>query len=231
MSASIVTKGVILSRRDYQEADRILNVLTPDQGRLSLIAKGVRKPKSKLAGGIELFTINELTILPSKGDLKTLISSRMHTNFGNIVKDVKRTMFGYEVLKQLNRYMEDEAGPEYFDLLVGVLEGLDNEMLPQHFIELWFTMQLLRITGHAPNLHTNTEGAKLSPDDKYVFDFDSAGFRDHPAGTYTANHIKLLRLAYASESPLIFNQVHDADLFMPDVLSLTKNLLRQYVNG
>jgi DNA repair protein RecO len=67
----IVTKGIVLSRRDYQEADRILSVLTPDNGKVSLIAKGVRKPKSKLAGGIELFSVSQLTYLPSHNDLKT----------------------------------------------------------------------------------------------------------------------------------------------------------------
>lgn len=231
MKPSIVTKGVILSRRDYQEADRILNVLTPDHGRLSLIAKGVRKPKSKLAGGIELFTVNELTILPNKSDLKTLISSRMHTNYGNIVKDVKRTMFGYELLKQINRYVEDEAGPEYYELLVATLEGLNEETLPLESIDLWFSMQMLKVTGHAPSLLTDTEGNKLTPEDKYLFDFESAAFRQHSAGTYVVNHIKLLRLAYAADSPLVLAQLQNANRFMPDALNLMKNLLRQYISN
>lgn len=231
MKPSIVTKGIVLSRRDYQEADRILNVLTPDHGRISLIAKGVRRPKSKLAGGIELFTINELTIMPSKSDLKTLISSRMHTNYGNIVKDIQRTMFGYDLLKQLHRYMEDEAGPEYFDLLSGAFEGLNDEALSTDFIDFWFIVQMLKITGHSPSLLTDTEGNKLSADDKYLFDFEATAFRQHNAGTYTANHIKLLRLAHASNNPSVLKQVSDADGYMVDTLNLARNLLRQYISN
>jgi DNA repair protein RecO (recombination protein O) len=231
MKASIVTKGIVLSRRDFQEADRILNVLTPDHGRMSLIAKGVRRPKSKLAGGIELFTVNELTILPGKNDIQTLISSRMHTNYGNIVKDIQRTMFGYELLKQLNRYMEDEAGPEYFDTLSAAFEGLNDQEVPIPLVELWFTMQMLKITGHAPNLSTDSEGSKLAANENYLFDFDATAFRQHSAGTYTSNHIKLLRLAQASANPTVLKQVSDAERYTSELLNLAKNLLQLYVHN
>jgi DNA repair protein RecO (recombination protein O) len=56
---TIVTKGIVLTRTDYGEADRILHFLTPDQGKIAGIAKGVRKSKSKLAGGIELFSVSK----------------------------------------------------------------------------------------------------------------------------------------------------------------------------
>jgi len=56
-----VTTGLVLSRTDFGEADRIITVLTPDHGKLRLMAKGVRRMKSKLAGGIDLFTVSDLT--------------------------------------------------------------------------------------------------------------------------------------------------------------------------
>jgi DNA repair protein RecO (recombination protein O) len=231
MKPTIVTKGIILSRRDYQEADRILNVLTPDHGRLSLIAKGVRRPKSKIAGGIELFTVNELTVLPSKNQLQTLISSRMYTNYGNIVKDIQRTMFGYDLLKQVHHYVEDQAGPEYFELLTAAFDGLNNDALPTNFIDFWFTVQMLKITGHSPNLQTGTEGNKLSATDTYLFDFESMAFQINPGGAYNANHIKLLRLVYGSNSPNILNQVSDAQQYTDQTLQLAKNLLRQHISN
>lgn len=229
MRAHIVTKGIVLSRRDYQEADRILHVLTPDQGRVSLIAKGVRRPKSKLAGGIELFTINELTILPSKNDLKTLISSRMSVNYNHIVKDIKRTMLGYDLLKQINQYVEDEAGPEYFELLAGVFEGLNDIELPLSYVEAWFAMQLLRVTGHSPNLSSDTEGSPLSAEESYLFDFDASGFRVQAGGPYSVNHLKLLRLMQAAASPVLLKQVQGADKYIEALLPLSKNLLRQSI--
>lgn len=230
MNNQLVTKGIVLSRRDFQEADRILNVLTPDNGRISVIAKGVRRPKSKLAGGIELFTINDLTILPSKNELRTLISSRMDRNFGNIVKDIQKTMLGYELLKRLNRYMEDEAGPEYFEILQQSLGGLNDQDLPMEYVEMWFTVQLLKITGHAPNLKTDTEGNGLDANEQYLFDFESSAFRQQKRGPYTANHIKLMRLSHATENPLVLKQLKDGVMYVTETLSLSKNILQQHIS-
>jgi DNA repair protein RecO (recombination protein O) len=230
MKQQIVTRGIVLSRRDYQEADRILHVLTPDNGRVSLIAKGVRRPKSKMAGGIELFTINELTYLPGKSDIKTLISSRMSVNYGNIVKDIQRTMTGYDLIKQLNRYVEDEAGQEYFDLLAAVLEGLNDADVPLPYVETWFALRLLQIAGHSLNLNTDTEGSPLSAVESYLFDFDSNGFQIQAGGLYNVNHLKLLRLIQSLRSPVLLKQVQDAEEYIAVLQPLGKNLLRHSID-
>ena len=52
---TIRTKAIVIRRTNYGEADRILQLLTPDYGKVSVMARGVRREKSKLAGGIELF--------------------------------------------------------------------------------------------------------------------------------------------------------------------------------
>jgi recombinational DNA repair protein (RecF pathway) len=57
----------------------------PDSGKLSLMAKGVRKVKSKLAGGIELFSTSEITYIPGRGSVGTLVSSRLMRHYGGIV--------------------------------------------------------------------------------------------------------------------------------------------------
>ncbi|MDO8591465.1 MAG: DNA repair protein RecO, partial [bacterium] len=67
-----VTQGIVLSRTDFGEADRILTFLTNDHGKVRAIAKGVRKSKSKLAGGIELFSISDLTLIIGRGEINTL---------------------------------------------------------------------------------------------------------------------------------------------------------------
>ncbi len=225
MSAQIVTTGIILSRRDFQEADRILSVLTPDQGKVSIIAKGVRRPRSKLAGGIELFSVNDLTILPSRSELKTLISSRLITHYGDIVKDIHRTMLGYDILKRINRVTEDATEPIYFELLQKTLAGLNDRDLSSDMLELWFTMQLLYITGHLPNLKTDTEGQKLTSENEYVFEFDAMAFREQMGGPNDANSIKLLRLAYATDAPEKLKQIRDVTRYTSGALQLAKNIL------
>ena len=64
-TADVRTLGYVLRRTNYGEADRILNIITR-QGKISAIAKGVRKSKSKLAGNIEIFSLIDFNIHQGK---------------------------------------------------------------------------------------------------------------------------------------------------------------------
>jgi DNA repair protein RecO len=195
------TRGIILSRTDYGEADRIITVLTPDQGKLRLMAKGVRKPKSKLAGGIELFSVSDITFIRGRREIGTLISSRLSRHYGDIVKDIGRVQLGYELTKLINKATEDEPEPEYFDTLEAALESLNDPNISQELIRAWFSAQLLRLGGHSPNLRTDTADQKLDPEKTYNFDAEAMAFTPHERGRFTAAHIKTLRLL-VSDYPL-----------------------------
>lgn len=227
----VVTQGIVLSRTNFGEADRILTILTPDYGRIRGIAKGVRKIKSKLAGGIELFSISQITFIQGKSEIYTLVSTRLHKHFGHIAKDIDRTMFGYEVLKLINKSVEDNAGEEYFMLLSHAMEGLDMLELPQPAIELWLSAQLLKLAGHSPNLSTDTGGAKLSAEGVYSFDIDKMAFVAREQGNYNANHIKLLRLGFGLQSPLGLGYVKDMDSVLPASLQLVMSMRTQFLRA
>ena len=229
MMSQIVTTGVVLSRTDFQEADRIITVLTPDHGKIRLIAKGVRKVKSKLAGGIELFSISEFTYITGKAEIGTLISSRLKVHYGKIVTDVDRTMLGYEFLKRTNKVTEDAAGAEYFDLLAASLSALDDVNLPINIVEFWFTMQLLNISGHAPNLRVDGAGNKLENDQTYDFEYEAMAFAPDPNGMFLANHIKLLSLGIRANQPAIIAKVQGVTGLLPDLLVLAKTVLGRSV--
>src|SRR3989338_6386968 len=107
------TKGIILSRTDYGEADRILSFLTDDHGKVKAIDKSVRKTQSKLAGGIELFSVSGLPLIDGRGEVNPLISSRLVRHYGNIVKDIERTKAAYEVLRMIGRATQDQPEPAY----------------------------------------------------------------------------------------------------------------------
>lgn len=224
-----VTRGIVLGRTDFQEADRILTILTPDQGKLRVMAKGVRKIKSKLAGGIELFGINQLTFIAGRGEIATLISSRLEKHFNNISKDIDRTMLGYELLKRINRATEDNVGAEYFELLQEALRALDDEAIPLEIIELWFSMRLLAISGHVPNTKTDNSGEPLVADAAYEFDIDNMAFSTSQVGSYSSRHIKLLNLAARTQRPAILCQVKEINNVLEECLKLAKTILGRSV--
>lgn len=223
-----VTAGIVLARTNYGEADRILTVLSSDQGKIRLLAKGVRKIKSRLAGGIELFSINDITYIVGRGELGTLTSARVFRNFGNIVKDVNRTMFTYDILKLLNTLTEDNPEQEYFTVLARALEAIDDSKNSLDAIALWLYMQLLRLSGHSPNLMHDSEGIKLEPTKSYMFNFETMSFSEAANGPFRADHVKLLRLSNSSKSALRIAHVIDVEKILPSLAELTKTMLRQH---
>lgn len=229
MRNQVVTEGIVLARTNFQEADRIITVLTPDHGKVRLMAKGVRRERSKLAGGIELFSVSNITFLPGRKEIGTLVSSRLISHFGDIVKDIDRTMLGYDILKRMNRLTEDAAGEEYFHVLEAALSGLNNLELPVELTELWFTMNLLKITGHSPNLRTDNSGQPLVEGKKHLFNYDDMAFKQQVGGPFSANHIKLLRLGIGTTKPEELLKVQGAEKLSNQTLQLAKAMLQRLV--
>jgi DNA repair protein RecO (recombination protein O) len=225
---SLVTQGIVLRRTNFGEADRILTVLTPNHGKIRLVAKGVRRIKSKLAGGIELLTVNDLTYMPGKSELGTLISSRLLTNFGNIITDVNRTMYAYEVLKLIDSATEDSPEPDYFHLLGQALEGINEPSLSLNWVRTWLYLQLLVLNGHAPNLQTNPSGQPLDSKAQFTFSFEDMAFVEHDAGVFDARAVKLLRLSCRVASPLALGQVAGANDLLEPLSQLTKTMYLDY---
>lgn len=227
----IVTEGIILSRTDYGEADRILTLLTPDQGKLRLLAKGVRRVKSKLAGGIELFSVSTITFVRGRGEIGTLVSTRLVKHYGQIVQDLDRTMMGYELIKQLNKITEDEPEVEYFNLLQQAFEALDDAAVPLPLVRFWFSAQLLRIAGHTPNLQTDAGGERLDAGVQYDFSFEQMCFTPRPGGGhFAASHIKFLRLVFGAHSAKTLSQVQGGTGLASELAPLVSTMLQTHLH-
>jgi DNA repair protein RecO (recombination protein O) len=227
----INTQAIILRRTDYGEADRILTLLTPDYGKLSLIAKGVRRIKSKLAGGIELFSISDISFIRGRSDLGTLVSTRLLTHYGTIVSDVTRTMLGYNLIMQLHKATEDEPDAGYFTLLHQSFAALDDITIDTELIAVWFTMRLLQLDGHMPNLQTDTAGSKLAVEKTYEFSFDDVAFRERPDGHFTADHIKLLRVGFSGNQPVIIQKITGLNGLLETVGPLVRTMAKTYIQA
>ena len=199
--------AIVLRRTNYGEADRIVTFLTPI-GKLKAIVKGVRRSKSKLAGGIELFSESTITFLQTQGDLQRIISTRLETHWDGIVGDLQRMMFGYEAMKMMDTMIEDEAERDYYELLRDTLAILGEVEVSLSGIKTWFYLRLLKLQGREPNLHTDQGGAKLIDDELYGFSAEEMCFYSSPTGTFRSEHIKLLRLL-ASHKSQVLHQVKD----------------------
>lgn len=225
----LIAKAIVLTRIDYGEADRIITLLTPQYGKLRLIARGVRRVKSKLAGGIELFSVSDITFARGRGEIGTLVSSRLDKHYAYIATDLDRTMFGYETIKRLNKTTEDEPEPAYFELLDHTFAALNDGVVPLQAVQLWFSAQLLRLSGHEPNLRTDIGGQPLRADQAYSFDADHMAFAPSDHGRYVADHIKVLRLAFGNYKAKMLAQVQGGAGLCAELSPLVDTMLRSHL--
>lgn len=190
------TSAIVLRRTSYGEADRILRLLTP-LGQRSVMAKGVRKEGSKLAGAVELFAISDIVITKGKGDLGILTSARMRHFYRHILDDYDRLQFAYEVINAVAKASESIDEPEWYSVLAEVYAGLDALSVPLQLTQVWFYLRYAELTGYGLNLDRDVSGAPLDAERTYMYDVNDKGLRLADQGDMNASHIKLLRLIAA----------------------------------
>lgn len=188
----IRTLGYVLKRINYGEADRILNLITP-QGKISAIAKGVRKEKSKLAGSIEIFTLTDFNIHLGRSEFGVVTGARIAKHYGEIMKDFSKMELASMMLKKINKAAENSENAEYFKILDQSLAEL-NVNKDTRLIESWFLMNLAKATGEEINLHRDINGEKLVADAKYFWDVMESAFSENKQGDFGTDEIKMLRL-------------------------------------
>ena len=187
------TSAIVLRRTNYSEADRILQLLTPE-GRVNAMAKGVRKEKSRLAGGIELFSICEVSISKGRGELGVLTSARLTHFFSHIMEDYDRMQFAYSAIKLISVASESTDVSDWFDLLAELFVGLDKNSVNFELTESWFYLHYAALTGYELSLWKDCEGNEIVEDFKYQYDNNEKGLRLSETGELTSGHVKLLRL-------------------------------------
>lgn len=162
------TQGFFLKKTDRGEADQLFTVYTKDFGKLKILGKAVRKIKSKLRSGAELFYLSEIEFIQGKA-YKTLTDAVLIENFQNIRKDLKKLAIAYKISEQLDHLVKgQEQDEEVWELFSETFQRLNNDQLPAANYQLlyfYFLWNLLSIFGYRPELyHCSVCQKKLMPD-------------------------------------------------------------------
>lgn len=220
------TKAIVLRRTDYGEADRILQLLTPE-GKRSVIAKGVRKEKSKLAGGIELFSVSDVMIHKGRGELGLLTGARLVEYYDGLVKDLDLIEQGGALMRRVNNLAEQVDSPDFFDITRQSFRsmqkrvGVDNTSRWKDVLRAWWGLNLQKIGGEEVNLRFDTNGEKLKADQRYYWDSESMALAPANAGRISAEHIKLMRVMVSGASELAL-KVKGAEDLIDEILYIVK---------
>lgn len=214
------THAIVLRRTNYGEADRILQLLTPD-GKRNVMARGVRREKSRLSGGIELFAICEVVIGEGKGELGILTSSKLIKFYGHIMDDYDRMQFAYTAIKLVTKASEMVDGSEWYDVLAETLAGLDSRSISFEVVQSWFYLRYAANMGYELSLWHDEGGNDLLPELKYRYDADERGLKAASGGELTSDHIKLLRLI-ATRSLKVIAKVGGVESLVSDCLLVAR---------
>jgi DNA repair protein RecO (recombination protein O) len=157
----------VLRRKDIGEADRILTLFTPQLGKVRAVAKGIRKPRSRKAGHLELFTCTRLLLAVGR-DLDIITQAEGLDPYRPLRDDLLRSAYGAYMVELLDRFTPDaEENPELYDLL---RQGLTwaSTAADLALAARYYELHLLGLAGYQPQLRRCVAcGRELAAEDQF----------------------------------------------------------------
>jgi DNA repair protein RecO (recombination protein O) len=154
MTGSVTTEAVVLRSIRYGEADRILHLYTPRRGRVSAIAKGVRKARSRFGGRLEPFFRIEAVLYEGRSDMLTVTSVQTLAAHARLREHAAALDVASRACDAVGRlFATDEPHPGVYHLLANELALLDTQ--PDQATTangLAFQLKLLVAAGFSPQL-------------------------------------------------------------------------------
>ncbi len=145
------TEAIIIKKTRLGEADRILTLYTPHLGKIRGFAKGVRRPRSKLAGHLELLTHSQVSLARGR-NIDTIIGSQTISSFLPLKSDLGLTSCALYVTELVDQFTADSIeNSSLFRLLLETLHNIshggDSELVLRYF-----ELHLLGEVGYQPEL-------------------------------------------------------------------------------
>jgi DNA repair protein RecO (recombination protein O) len=210
-TAVFLQPAFILHQRNFRESSLIIEVLTRDFGRLSLLAKGVRKVKSKTAGLLQPFVPILISYIGNT-ELKTLTAVELASSFGKLTG--LALYCGFYVNELISCFLhKNDPHPEVFLQYQSCLTSLAQEAVIEPALRM-FELDLLDSIGYGLYPDVDCDKQNLQPT-TYLFDIER-GLVASGHGPFSERTVLAIKL----------RQFNDAE-----VLSETKVLMRQVIDA
>ena len=175
--ALVSLRGLVLQSFAYGETSKILRLLTPETGVVSVIAKGARRPKSRFGGLLEPFAEGQADFFRREGrDLHTLGGWDLRRARHGLGRDLV-AFGGASLLAELVlRFGTDEPSPVLFARLSSALDAMCSPGAGSEGITIAAAWELVAILGFAPQTEQCVRcGRSLEPDEPARFDAAGGG--------------------------------------------------------
>ncbi len=223
--------AIVLRRRDMGEADRLLTVLARDQGKLTLLAKGVRRQASRKAGHLEPFTQADLLVARGKS-LDIITQADTIKAHRHLREDLWRSSWAYYVAELADAFTQEaDPNPTLFDLLADTLDRLEETAVDLALAVRYYELHVLSLAGYQPQLFRCVQCDTLLKPEVNFLSIERGGCLCPSHGAHRAD---TLALPLPVLKVLRFLQTHDweqvaALQLSPDTAAQVESVLARYI--
>lgn len=146
----LTTRGLVLREVNYKESDKILTVLTAEEGKLTVSARGCRKKGSAIAAASQLLVWSEFTLYEHQGRwaVKEALTERQFQGIRSDLDKLALASYFAEVTEALAEEGQTEAG--LLSLTLNSLHALEKLPLPHALIKTAFEWKAMALAGYEP---------------------------------------------------------------------------------
>lgn len=160
----LTTRGLVLRVADYNDRDALLTLLTPEHGRITVKARGLRRKNSPLTAPCQLLSFGEFTLFEYR-DSYTINEAHSIELFQGLRKDIAKLSLGTyfaQVAELLS--MEDTPNPELLSLTLNCLFALSGLSARENQVKAVFELRCACISGYSPDLFACHVCGNQNPD-------------------------------------------------------------------
>ncbi|MBD8031865.1 MULTISPECIES: DNA repair protein RecO [Solibacillus] len=169
-------EGIVLKARAYGESNKIVTIMTREAGKVACMARGAKKPTSRLAGVTQPFMHGSFLVQRTSG-MGTLQQGEHFNSMRHIQTDITATAYASYIVEIVDRLVEEGKPEQYaFEILIQALNAIEEGYDPEA-ITLFVDWKMLPYAGVQPILHACAGCGAV--DGEFAFSFSQGGFICH----------------------------------------------------
>ncbi|MBD0379117.1 DNA repair protein RecO [Paenibacillus sedimenti] len=143
-------QGIVLRSMDYGEGNKIISLFTPELGKVSIMARGAKKMKSRHAAVTQLFTYGDFVFFKQSGQMGTLNSAEIIEAHHALREDLYMSAYASYLVELTDKMLGDEEGSSYlFEQVKAGLAAIEEGKDMQIVVHL-YEMKMFDLAGYLP---------------------------------------------------------------------------------
>lgn len=168
-------QAIVIKSIKYKDADKIFTLFSKELGKISAIARGVRKISSRRAGNLDTLNLVSIAIRNNDNGFNDIEEVKTLESFIDLKKDLAKSVKSYYIVEMIHKSIEEgEQNEKLFDLLVNSLKMMQKTSDPM-FVVCYFEMNLMSDLGYKMTLDKCGKcGRKLDGNwERYTFNVEN----------------------------------------------------------